>query len=282
MKVIFIFLFALFSLTKSAEVYELELNTEYKVDVKKYKEGYIPSGTVSYFKVPVEEGVVTIEFQLKLLREKIRHLFKVFACVYAEEPTEDEIINKKDKEDYQNLLYDNIYQEGILDIYKYSISIGDNVKYVSFLVYNGDNIDNLSVQADGFIQLKYKIYDINYMKELELKKDILEEHKGIFVFRLENDNRNINYIKFKTTKKTSEIFAAVTGYKDKPYYVLDFSNATFKQELTLNSVTNDEEYYIYEYEYNYEKVDDTAYLCVFFMINEKIDYLSVLVGDNSN
>ena len=50
MKAIFIFLFALFSLTKSANVYELELNKVYDLDVKKYKEGYIPSGTINYFK----------------------------------------------------------------------------------------------------------------------------------------------------------------------------------------------------------------------------------------
>ena len=170
-----------------------------------------------------------------------------------------------------------------MDIYKYSISLGDNVKYITFLVYSGYAIDYLAVQADGYMQLNYKIYDINYMKELELKNDILEEHKGIFIFRLENDNRNINYIKFKTNKKiTSEIFVAVAGYKDKPNYILDFNNNTFKQQLTLNSLTNDEEYYIYEYECNYEQIDDITYLYVFFFINEKIDYLSVFVGNNSN
>ena len=42
---------------------------------------------------------------------------------------------------------------------------------------------------------------INYMKEFELKNDILEKHEGVFVFRLKNDNRNINSIKFKTKKK---------------------------------------------------------------------------------
>jgi hypothetical protein len=286
MKAIFIFLFALFSLTKSANVYELELNKVYDLDVKKYKEGYIPSGTVNYFKVPVEEDdvveIVTIELQLKVLRGA-KCSFKVFAYEYAEEPTEDEIINRKDKlADYSHLPYE-FSNDGILDIYKYSISKGDNVKYISFIVYNGNSIDYLTVQAVGYMEIYFNIFDINYMKELELKNDILEKHKGMFAFRLENDNRNINYIKFKTKKKI-ETLVGVAGYKDKPNYSIELFDNTFRQELTLNSVTNDEEYYIYEYEYecNYEKMDEIAYLCVFFIYNEKIDYLSVLVGNNSN
>jgi hypothetical protein len=281
MKAILIILFTLFSLisTDTSNFHQIELNKEYKVDVKKYKEGYIPSGTINYFLVPVEENT-SIEFQIKILHGK-PFIFKVIASVYAEEPTEEEIIKRTKQE--VSLVYKDKNQEGILDTYNYPFETGNNVKYVSFLVFNGDNVDYLSVQADEYRVIEWKIFDIYYKKELELKKANLEE---VVIFRLENDNRNIRnitYIKFKTKKKlTSEILIKVAGYKSKPDNIFDIRSSEFAQDPTLKSVTNDEEYYIYEYEYecDYKKIDEIAYLCVFFSTNEKIDYLSVLIGNN--
>ena len=84
MKAIFIFLFALFSLTKSANVYELELNKVYDLDVKKYKEGYIPSGTVNYFKVPVEEDDVLALFNLESENIESFSIFNHPNCTVAD------------------------------------------------------------------------------------------------------------------------------------------------------------------------------------------------------
>ena len=279
MKIIFIFLFALFSITKSANVHEIAFNTQYTVDIRKYPNGYIPSETVTYFKVAVEENQ-KIEFQLKTIRGKTPQLFKVFTCSYDKEPTEAEILSKK--EGCSDALPYTISKDGLLDKFTYDIETGENVKYLSILVYNEYDCDYLTIYVYSEKRgIGFTFYDINYMKELELKNDILEKHEGVFVFRLENDNRNINSIKFKTKKKiTSETIVKVAGFRDKPNNPDDLDNFTFGIDPKLKSVTNDEEYYIYEFEFDYEKIDDIGYLCCFLLINEKVDYLSILVGNN--
>jgi hypothetical protein len=276
MKIIFIFLFSLVSFIKSSNIYEIELNTEYTLSLKTYEDNYIPGKSINFFKISVEDDISGIDFQLKVLRGK-QYLFKVFACGYDEDPTEVEIVNEN--ENCSDFLKCSVNKEGIFEIYEYSIEKTENVKYLSFLVYNEYDVDYLSVVAKGNYPIKYKMYDITYMKELELKNDILEKHEGIFVFSLKNENRKISSIKLKTkTEITSDIFIKVTGYKEKPNSLFDIAGHVFLQEPRLKSVTNDEEYYIYEYEYDFEKIDDIGYLCVFFLVNEKLDYLSIFVG----
>jgi hypothetical protein len=181
MKKIFIFLFALFSLTNSFNIHEIALNTEYIVDIKKYKEGYIPSDSTNYFKFPLEDDVNNIEFVFKVLRGEF-HIFRVNVCGYAEEPSQDEIINRRENCSFS--LPADFSQKGIFDIYNYTFDIGENVKYISFLIYNEYDCEYLSVCANGYAkkekQLIFTKYDINYMKELELNSDILEKHEGIF------------------------------------------------------------------------------------------------------
>ena len=121
------------------------------------------------------------------------------------------------------------------------------------------------------------MYDILYMKEFILNSTSLKNHEGKYLFRLKNEYGNIKSIKLKISNEIShEIDISVCGYREKPNLTDDFENYINLNQPKLKSLTKDEKYSIYEYPY--EKIEDSGYISISIIINEKLDYLSIYVG----
>jgi hypothetical protein len=274
MKIFFIFLFALFSLTESYYFYELALNTDFTIDLDKYKDSYIPSYTIHFFKIPLENNEDKIEFQLKVFHGKIVK-FTVVACGYDKNPTIDEIIDEG-KRCYNDIKYVNITRYGLFDVYKYPIKKFENANYISIHVYNEYSLDYLAVNAYSYKEgLKYPVYDITYMEEFELKDDNGQKLEGDFLFRLKNDQTNFNIIKLTiySIYEFGDISVHVSGYRDKPITADDFDNYIISSKAEMDSVLDDDYYYYYE------NIDGAAYICILVSIRVKVDYLSILVRE---
>lgn len=63
---------------------------------------------------------------------------------------------------------------------------------------------------------------------------------------------------------------------DQPNTTDDFDNYLKSFEPKLKSINQEENYSIYEYAY--EKIEDSGYICVAVTIDEKLEYLSFYIG----
>ena len=75
----------------------------------------------------------------------------------------------------------------------------------------------------------------------------------------------------KTTKDNTEDIIDRENDKN-----LHKKENTVLNQPKLKSLTKDEKYLIYEYPY--EKIEDSGYISISIIINEKLDYLSIYVG----
>ena len=274
MKIILIFLFIAFSLSNNSLIYDIPINTEYEIDLSLFPEYEIPNDKTNIFRLAVENND-KLEIQFKTFHGMTK--FKVDVCLFSNRPTDDEILaNQNNCEDNIKLI--GISQYEFYDIYKYHIETKEKTNYISIQAKNMFVLDYLSIYVYSYSNKpKYTLYDIPYMKEYELNSTSLKEHEGIYLFRLENNNGKIDKIKLKINNKiSSKISIKVAGFRDKPNTTDDFENYIKLNEPQLKSLTNDEEYSVYEYPY--EKIDGSGYICVFLQTIEKLDYLSIYMG----
>ena len=275
MKSILFYFISLLIIIKGYYIYDISLEQEYEVDLGRFDDYFIPSLTNQYFKLRIDNEK-KIEFQLKVFRGAIEK-FKITVCGYEGNPTQKELI-KGNANCYNDIGLLSISKYDIYDIYKYHFEKFENAKYILINVYNIYSLDYLSVYAYNYKEdIKYTIYDVTYMKELKLEKDTLKKHEGIFLFRLKNDNGNVESIKLKVRKEISpKIIINAAGYMDQPNTTDDFDNYLKSFEPKLKSINQEENYSIYEYVY--EKIEDSGYICVAVTIDEKLEYLSFYIG----
>ena len=272
MKNIFIYLLAFLVLANCYDVYDISINEEYKIDLNKYKDHIIPSETSFYFRLKLE-NVDKLDAQLKVFHGSLAG-FKVSVCGYLLKPTDDELVNGR----CDNIIQSKIVQDNIFDIYSYPFGILEDIQYISIHVYSLYALDNLSLCINASkSEIKYTSYDIDYMKEFVLKGTDFKDQEAALLFVLKKDEGKIESIKLKLRNEiSSEIMISVAGFKEKPNAFEDLENPISFYEPKQKSVTNEEEYSIYEYEY--EDIKDAEYIAILIFIEERIDYLSIIVG----
>ena len=276
MKVLLVLLLFAYELSIIAHIQNLKMNTEFTVDLSQFPEYEIPSNTNQYFIIPVN-GDKKIEIQLKTFHGSTPSTyFNVDFCSFSKLPSNDEVIIGN-KNCFKNWPYTSISQYDIYDIYKYHVEANEEVEYLSMQIENLFTCDYLSIyyyQIDS--TLDYKIYDISYMKEYKLNSTSLNDRNNLIIFRMENIG-NIGSIRIKVSNEfLSKIKITISGYRDKPNMTDDFDDYIRVYNPEIKSLIKDEKYLIYEYPY--EKIDDTGYICIFIDLKEKVDFLSIYVG----
>ena len=135
---------------------------------------------------------------------------------------------------------------------------------------------------DAYVE--YTIYNINYMKEEILNKTTLNQHKGGFIFILENEEelKKNKLIRIKLNKEYSKrIHLEFAGYKERPIFEEDIRNPVYSDEVKLESITKDEDYNTYEYLLEHPTIIEQKYLLFGFLLDESVDFVSFYVGPES-
>ena len=122
--------------------YDINFNTEYKVDTSKYPGNYLPAGHSYFFRLAVSPND-EMEIQCTVDRRAIIY-FKVDVCAYAYVPTNDQV-----ETGYNGACVANLEgaktEYNTYDRYTYPFSTGDNVQYLSVHLQNSESLYYLTV-----------------------------------------------------------------------------------------------------------------------------------------
>ena len=275
MKVILILLLFAYELSYSNHIHNIQMNTEYTVDLSEYPDYEIPSKTNQYFRISLE-GNEGIEIQLKTFHGSTPSAyFKIDLCPFSKLPSNDEVI-ALNKNCFIDVPCSGVSKHEIYDVYKYHIEKINGLKYLSMHIENLYVLDYLSIYCYQPSKADYKIYDISYMEEYKLNTTSLNDKDNVLLFRMENTGI-FDSIKIKVSKELkSEIKMNIGGYRDKPIMTDDFENYIDAYNPEVKSVTQDEKYSYYEFPY--KKIDDTGYIVMLVYLQEKVEYFSIYVG----
>ena len=269
-------------------IYDIEYGHRYILESLKFPSNKIPIGT-HYFRISVENAnskQATIKLTVK--QNDIAN-FKVNFCSFFDRPTDSEILNLTNNTEieFYSKYITNKYTNYVFQ--RPEIRKVTKTKYFLITIINYEALDFLSVYVypedckDG--PLEYTIYNINYMKEEFLNKTALNQHKGGFIFILENEElKKKKLIRFKLKKEYSySIRLEFAGYKERPIFEEELRKPVYKDHAHLESTTLGKDYNTYEYEYLLEDptVIEQNYLVFDFFLEESVDFVSFYVGPES-
>ena len=283
MRFLLIFLLIAFASSETQNFfYEISCNIRYELDLSKFPSGYIPKANL-YFTVPVE-NIDETYFQIQLSKgDKID--FKLKVSGFYQHPTESEIINKTD---YIELEQREVSTNDYEVTYTYKVPTlkkQDKIKYLVFSLLNNDVLNYLSlfVYTSKKVDAEFTAYNITYKKEEILNKTTLSQHKGIFIFILENEDLKTNkLIRLKLEKKLSKkVLAAAIGFTKRPTIEEIINYRDSPKELTLKSIIKEENYIIYESLIEEEEIKNKEYIVIAMLLNESLDFMSLYVGPES-
>ena len=145
------------------------------------------------------------------------------------------------------------------------------MNYLSLFVYTSKDID-----------IEFTAYNITYNKEEILNKTTLSQHKGLFLFILENEDLGKNkLVRLKLKKELSKkIRVAALGSTKRPVPEEIIENPGSPEELSLKSVIK-ENYIIYESLIEKEEINKQKYIVIAMLLNESLDFMSVYVCTES-
>ena len=286
MKNLLIFLIIVYaSCDDNHYIYDINLGMIFVLNGTMFNSNKVPIADY-YFRIPVENPKETY-FQVKFLkRDNIN--FKTKVSGFYQFPSDSEVLSGSDyiELEQRSVRTDNnfIYYTFVAPILKKQ----DKIKYIVFTVSNKAALDYLIIYSyptyddDQQTILPFTIYNIKYMKEEILNKTILDQHIGIFVFILENEELKKNkLIRIKISNKDSLQLLGVGGFKEKPTTQEDFINTDAEEYPKLKSLTKDENYNIYEYPIENQEVNEQKYIGISMRIDEFSNYISFYIGPES-
>jgi len=261
--------------------YNISQNIQYNVDPSMFPSFYIPKANL-HFRVPVENLEESNNLQFQFYKgDKID--LKVKVSGFFQNPTNSEILNGTDNielEQTEKYSLDNYI------CYEYSVPTlkkQAKIKYLVFTIINNEPLYYLSVYVYSYNKPEYTIYNITYNKEEILNKTTLSQHKGVFLFQLENEELGKNkLVKLKVKKelpKEMEIGAA--GLKERISTEKDLEKNPPEEMLKLKSQTKDGDYIIYEYPIQNTEVNNRKYLVIGLLNPGSLDFISLYVGPES-
>ncbi len=269
-------------------IYDILYGHRYIIDPLKFPSNKIPIGT-HYFRISVENATkkkATIKLTVK--QNDIAN-FKINFYSFFDRPNDSEILNLTNNTDveFKSQYFTNKYTN-----YAFKapyLKKEQKTKYFLISIINYKALDYLSVyvypEYSKDIPLEYTIYNINYMKEEILNKTALNQHKGGFIFILENEELKKNkLIRIKLKKEYSNsIRLEFAGYKERPIFEEELRNPVYKDHAHLESTTLGKDYNTYEYEYLLEDptVIEQNYLVFDLFLEESVDFVSFYVGPES-
>jgi hypothetical protein len=263
----------------------MKYNKYYEFDIKKFDPlDYIPKANL-HFTVQVENLNETY-LKIQLYKgDKIN--FKLKVSGFYQLPTESEIDDEIKK--INELNEDDIFVENDHIIYTYKIPTlkkQDKIKYLVFSILNNEPMHYLSLYTYPFKEEgneKFTIYNINYKKEEILNKTTLSQHKGIFLFILENEDlENNKLVRLKIKKELSEdMHISAVAYKERPIKEEIILNPVSKTELPIKSLTKDEKYVIYEFLIENADINKQKYIAIAFLPRKILDFISFYIGPES-
>ena len=163
---------------------------------------------------------------------------------FYQHPTESEIVNGTDNIELEQR---EVFTKDDLIIYTYQVPTlkkQDKIKYLVFSILNNEAIHYLSLYTftSEALDAKFTAYNITYKKEEILNKTTLSQHKGVFLFILENEDLEKNkLIRLKLKKELSqEILASAAGFKERPITLEILKEPVSSEELSLKPATKDE------------------------------------------
>ena len=281
MRFVLIFLLITFASCETKNFfYEITYNTKYELDLAKFSSGYIPKANL-FFTVPVEKINGTI-LQIQLYKgDKID--FKLKISGFYQHPTESEIVNRTD---YIELEPREVITNDFGVFYTYKVPTlkkQDKIKYLVFSLLNNEPMNYLSlfVYTSKEIDMEFTAYNITYNKEEILNKTTLSQHKGIFIFILENEDLGKNKLTRLKLKKllSNEIRTGVIGFTKRPAVDDIIEYRGHVEELLLKPVTKEENYIIYESLIEKEEINNKEYIVIATLLNETLDFMSFYVGN---
>jgi len=266
-------------------IYDINLGTVFVINGTKFNSNKVPIADY-YFRIPVENPKETY-FLVKFLK-KDNINFKTKVSGFYQLPNDTEVLSGTDNIEPEQISVrtDNnfVYYKFVAPILKKQAKI----KYIVFTVLNKAALDYLiiysypSYEDDQQISLPFTIYNIKYMKEEILNKTILEQHKGIFIFILENEEFEKNkIIRVKISNKYSPQILGVGGFKEKPTTQEEFINTDAEEYPKLKSITKGENYNIYEYPVENPEVNKQKYIGISMRFDEILDSISFYIGPES-
>jgi len=266
-------------------IYDINLGTVFVINGTKFNSNKVPIADY-YFRIPVENPKETY-FLVKFLK-KDNINFKTKVSGFYQLPNDTEVLSGTDNIEPEQISVrtDNnfVYYTFVAPILKKQAKI----KYIVFTVLNKAALDYLiiysypSYEDDQQISLPFTIYNIKYMKEEILNKTILEQHKGIFIFILENEEFEKNkIIRVKISNKYSPQILGVGGFKEKPTTQEEFINTDAEEYPKLKSITKGENYNIYEYPVENPEVNKQKYIGISMRFDEILDSISFYIGPES-
>jgi len=266
-------------------IYDINLGTVFVINGTKFNSNKVPIADY-YFRIPVENPKETY-FLVKFLK-KDNINFKTKVSGFYQLPNDTEVLSGTDNIEPEQISVrtDNnfVYYTFVAPILKKQAKI----KYIVFTVLNKAALDYLiiysypSYEDDQQISLPFTIYNIKYMKEEILNKTILEQHKGIFILILENEEFEKNkIIRVKISNKYSPQILGVGGFKEKPTTQEEFINTDAEEYPKLKSITKGENYNIYEYPVENPEVNKQKYIGISMRFDEILDSISFYIGPES-
>ena len=270
--------------TTNFNIYNIEINKRFLFDPLEFPSSKIPIGTY-YLRIPVEDiHMTSIKFTVK---QNAIHNFKVNISVFYEHPTDSEILNGTNNIQIE---YFAKYNTNKLTNYVFRVPQFQNerkIKYLVVTILNYEVLDFLSVYVfpkqshDDFMD--YTVYNINYMKEEILNQTTLNQHKGYFIFLVENEElRKNKLIRIKLNKEYSErVYLEFAGYKERPIFEEDFRNPPYADDGKIKLPTKDDDYKTYEYLLENPVMIEQKYLAFFFEEDMSESFISFYVGPES-
>jgi hypothetical protein len=282
MRFLLIFLLIAFASSETQNFfYEISCNTRYEFDLAQFPSGILPKANF-YFIVPFE-NVDETNLQIDLSKGDKKD-FKLKVSGFDRHPTESEIINRTD---YIELEPREVSTNDYHFFYRYRVPTlkkQDKIKYLVFSLLNNDVLHYLSlyVYTSKKVDIEFTAYNITYKKEEILNKTTLSQHKGIFLFILENEDPEKNkLIRLKLKKELSkEVLIGAGGFKERPMTIEIFKNPVSSEELTLKSI-KEENYIIYESLIEKEEINKQKYIAIAMFQEESLDFISFYIGPES-
>jgi hypothetical protein len=265
-------------------IYNLTFNNYYEISNTTSPSNKVPIAD-HYFRISVEnQDLEETNLQVKFLKsDKIN--FKTNICGFYQYPTNSEIL---DGTTYIELEQRSVSSDDNFIVYIFKVPTfkkQEKIKYLVVNILNNEALDLLLVSIYSSKPEKgdpkeHTIYNFTYMKEEILNKTTLSQHKGFFVFILENKEPEKNkLITIKLNKEYSpEIRLEVAGYKERPITEEQIKNAICYDFLSLKLQTRDEDYTIYEFPIENQEINKQKYIAIATKIKEAFDFISFYIG----
>ena len=265
-------------------IYNLTFNKYYERSIFTSPSNKVPIAD-HYFIISVEnQNLEETNLQVKFLKSDEIN-FKTNICGFYQYPTNSDILNGTA---YIELEQRSVSNDGIFIVYTFRVPAfkkQEKIKYLVVNILNNEALDFLSVsiyssEPEKGVPNEYTAYNCTYMKEEILNEAALSQHKGFFIFLLENKEIEKNkLITIKLNKKFSpEIRLEVAGFKERPITEEQLKKPVCHDSVLIKLQTKDEDYTIYEFSFENKEVNKQKYIAIAMKIIEPLDFLSFYIG----